>query len=228
MNRKSAQLRHRDFPLELKKVSDKGTFAGYGSVFGVVDSYKEIVAPGAFADSLAEIEAKGRPLPALWQHRSSEPVGIFTKLAEDERGLACEGQLAIGRNVVRADEAHALMELGAVSGLSIGYFVREDSYDQKTGIRTLKRLELVEISVVTFPANDDARIDTIKSKLAHGTLPSLRQFEDLLKSEGFSKTQAAIIATRGLAHLLDRGDLGEEGHSGKSEIGGLLAAFNLS
>lgn len=69
-------------------------------------------------------------------------------------------------------------------------------------MRTLTKLDLVEISLVTFPANDDARIDTIKSKLAHGSLPSLPEFEQLLREAGFSKTQAAVIANRGLKHLL--------------------------
>lgn len=201
MNRKSAALKIRDFDLHVKAVSDDGLFSGYGSVFGVVDSYLEIVAPGAFAESLAEIAAKGRPVPVLWQHRSDQPVGVWKNLKEDERGLFGDGQLILD-GVPRAVEAHALMKAGAVSGLSIGYYVRESSRDEKTGVRTLTKLDLVEISLVTFPANDDARVDTIKSKLAHGSLPSLPEFEQLLREAGFSKTQAAVIANRGLKHLL--------------------------
>lgn len=208
MNRKNTSLKIRDFDLSVKAVSDDGLFSGYGSVFGVVDSYKEVVAPGSFAASLAEIKAKGRPVPVLWQHRSDQPIGIYSELVEDDHGLKVGGKLIL--DVARAKESHALMKAGAVSGLSIGYYVRESNYDEKTGVRTLTKLDLVEISLVTFPANDDARVDAIKSKLAHGSLPTTREFEQLLREQGFSKNQAAVIANRGLKHLLDQGEPGGE------------------
>jgi HK97 family phage prohead protease len=206
MNRKHGSgLKVRDFDLQIKAVGDSGTFTGYGSVFGVVDSYQEVVAPGAFTESLNELNAKGRPVPVLWQHRGDQPIGIWDSLVQDERGLKGEGSLLI-TDVAQAREAHALMKAKAVSGLSIGYWVRESSFDEKTGIRTLTKLDLVEISLVTFPANDDARVDAIKMKLAHGGLPSLSEFEGLLREAGFSKTQSAVIANRGLKHLLDRSE----------------------
>lgn len=201
MKTKDASLKTRDFALRIKAVEDDGVFSGYGSVFGVVDTYNEIVAVGAFAESLAEIKSTGRPLPALWQHRADQPLGIYTALVEDEKGLFVEGKLL--KDAVRqATEAHALMKAGAVSGLSIGYYVRESSFDEKTNIRTLTKLDLVEVSLVTFPANDEARIDQVKMKLAHGQLPTLPEFERFLREAGFSKTKAAVIANRGLAHLL--------------------------
>ncbi len=209
MNRKNATLKIRDFDLSVKAVSDDGLFSGYGSVFGTVDSYREVVSPGAFSESLAEIKSKGRPVPVLWQHRSGEPIGVYTSLVEDAHGLKVEGQLIID-GVARAKEAHALMKAGAVSGLSIGYYVREDSWDEKERVRTLKKVELVEISLVTFPANDDARIDAIKSKLAHGSLPTMPEFEQILREAGFSKSQSAVIANRGLKHLLDRSESGSK------------------
>lgn len=223
MLRKDMSLKIRDFDLHVKAVSDDGLFSGYGSVFGVVDSYREVVAPGAFAASLADIKAKGRRVPVLWQHRSGEPIGIYSSLSEDDRGLKVEGNLIL--DVSRAKEAHALLKAGAVSGLSIGYYVRDDSFDEKSRVRTLKQLDLVEVSLVTFPANDDARVDTIKSKLAHGSLPSLPEFEQLLREAGFSKSQAAVIANRGLKHLLHRSESGGETANELSalikQIGGL-------
>lgn len=219
MNRKEGSLKIRDFDLSVKAVSDDGAFSGYGSVFGTVDSYREVVAPGAFAKSLADIKAKGRPVPVLWQHRSGEPIGVYDGLAEDSHGLKVEGRLLTGQ-VARATEAHALMKAGAVSGLSIGYYVRDDSFDEKSRVRTLKQLDLVEVSLVTFPANDDARVDAIKSKLAHGSLPSLSEFEQLLREAGFSKSQAAVIANRGLKHLLDRSESGSD--AANHELGSLL------
>jgi len=223
MLRKDMSLKIRDFDLHVKAVSDDGLFSGYGSVFGVVDSYREVVAPGAFAASLADIKAKGRRVPVLWQHRSEEPIGIYSSLSEDDHGLKVEGNLIL--DVSRAKEAHALLKAGAVSGLSIGYYVRDDSFDEKSRVRTLKQLDLVEVSLVTFPANDDARVDTIKSKLAHGSLPSLPEFEQLLREAGFSKSQAAVIANRGLKHLLHRSESGGEAANELSalikQIGGL-------
>lgn len=201
MKRKNAALKIRDFDLQIKAVNDDGFFSGYGSVFGVVDSYREVVAPGAFADSLAAIVTRGRPVPVLWQHRQGEPIGVYTKMEEDEHGLYVEGRL-LKDSVRQASEAHALMEAGAVSGLSIGYYVRDDSFDETTRVRTLKQLELMEISLVTFPANDEARVEAVKFAIAHGTVPTLPDFERFLREAGFSKSQSAVIANRGLKHLL--------------------------
>ena len=227
MKTKHGALKVRDFDLSIKAVEDDGKFSGYGSVFGVTDSYQEVVAPGAFTESLAEIKAKGRPVPVLWQHRSGQPIGVWDELTEDQKGLYGVGRLLIA-DLALAKEAHALMRVNAVSGLSIGYWVRESSYDEVTGIRTLKKLDLVEISLVTFPANDDARIDAIKMKLAHGQLPSLPEFERLLREAGFSKTQAAVVANRGLPHLLrsESEGAGEQ----KAELGrinAMLDGFSL-
>jgi HK97 family phage prohead protease len=208
MHRKNrGGLKIRDFDLSLKAVKEDGLISGHGSVFGVVDSYSEIVAPGAFQESLSELSAKGRKVPVLWQHRTDEPIGVWKDLKEDSRGLFGDAQLLI-KAVNRAREAHALAEAGAVTGLSIGYYIRESSFDERTGIKTLTKLDLLEISLVTFPANDEARVDAIKLKLAHGGLPSLSEFEHLLRESGFSKTQAAVVANRGLKHLLHRGEPG--------------------
>lgn len=226
---KKASLKIRDFGLEVKAVNDDGTFSGYGSVFGVEDSYGEIVAPGAFADSLAEIAAKGRPVPVLWQHRSDQPIGIYDSLKEDDTGLYVEGSLL--KDAVRqAAESYALMKAGAVSGLSIGYYVRQSSYDEKTNVRTLIKLDLVEISLVTFPANDEARIDAVKSKIAHGEIPSLPEFERFLREAGFSKTKAAVIANRGLAHLLRSESAGDEASKPEAfkAVADALSGFSLS
>ncbi|TPL49221.1 HK97 family phage prohead protease [Mesorhizobium sp. B2-4-4] len=227
MNRKHRTLKVRDFDLQVKAVGDDGTFSGYGSVFGVVDSYKEIVAPGAFAESLKELAAKGRPVPVLWMHRADQPIGIWGKLEEDEKGLIGSGTLLIS-DVSQAREAHALMKARAVTGLSIGYWVRESSYDEKTGIRTLTKLELVEVSLVTFPANDEARVEAVKFKLAHGQLPSLPEFESYLREVGFSKSQRVAIANHGLAYLLRSESEGAATQSeGLKSLSDTLAGFSL-
>lgn len=224
MNRKhAASLKSRDFHFQIKAIQDDGFFTGYGSVFGALDSYREIVAPGAFAESISAMAGKGRKLPILWQHRSDAPLGVYDVVKEDNIGLYLEGRLLVSE-VAQAREAHALMKAGAVTGLSIGYYVQADSYDEKERIRTLTKLSLQETSLVTFPANDEARVESVKSKLAHGGMPSLPEFEHLLREAGFSKTQAAVIANRGLKHLLDRSESG-------GDASGLLTAlqsFSLS
>ncbi len=221
-------LKVRDFALSVKAsdVADDGSFEGYGSVFGVEDSYGEIVAPGAFTDSLAELAAKGRVVPVLWQHRSDQPIGVYDEIGEDDVGLHVKGRLLIGE-VAQAKEAHALLKSGAVSGLSIGYWVRESNYDEKTKIRTLIKLDLVEVSLVTFPANDDARVEAVKFKLAHGELPNMREFEKLLREAGFSKTQAAVVANRGLTHLLRSESEGVAAKEGIQALSQAVADFRL-
>lgn len=215
-------LKIRDFDLSVKAVGDAGTFSGYASVFGVVDSMNEVVAPGSFTESIA---ARSRPLPVLWQHQTDRPLGTYETVKEDDRGLFVEGRL-LTKDVAQAREAHALLKAGAVSGLSIGYWTRESSFDEKTGVRTLTKLDLEEVSLVTFPANEEARVDAIKLKLAHGGLPTLPEFEKLLRESGFSRSQAAVIANRGLKHLLsDSGD--PANRPAASELVSALKAFSL-
>lgn len=203
MKYKSAAMQVRAFDYQVKAVNEDGLFSGYGSVFGNVDSYNEIVAPGAFAESLEETKSKGRTFPVLWQHRGGEPIGNWdiNSLKEDSHGLFGSGQLWLD-DAPYAKVAYRGMQSKSITGLSIGYYVREDTFDEKTRIRTLKRVDLVEISVVTAPANDDARIDAVKAIIAQGGLPSLKEFEQILRESGFSRSQATIIANRGLKHLL--------------------------
>ena len=207
----ATSLKSRDFRFHVKSVEADGFFSGYGSVFNVVDSYNEIVAPGAFTESLKERATTGRKLPVLWQHRGDKPLGVYEKAEEDETGLYLEGRLLVNE-VAQAREAQALMKAGALTGLSIGYYVQADTFDEKTRIRTLLKLALEETSIVTFPANDEARIDSVKSRIARGEELSLPEFESFLREAGgFSKSQAAAIAGRGYKHLLERSESGPTG-----------------
>ena len=133
------QTKRLEFSFELKSIEEDGTFTGYGSVFGVKDSYDEIVEPGAFVESL-----NVRKPALLWQHRSGEPIGVYTEIKEDNIGLYMVGKLAL--KTQRGAEAYELMKMGAVSGLSIGFQTREDTYDKVTGIRTLKKLDLGSVA----------------------------------------------------------------------------------
>ena len=221
MIKRAGELQHKQFAFKADKVADDGTFSGYGSVFGNVDSYREIVAPGAFSDSLKALKASGDPLPALWQHNSNQPIGGYDLLEEDDHGLKLEGWLMVNE-IPLAAQAHALMKRRVVKGLSIGYYVKADSYDEKEGIRTLTKLDLVEVSIVTFPANPEAQVDAVKAKLQAGELPTLREFEKSLREQGYSKALAEKIAAGGFKQLLGPGD---QGGVDESQLDAALAVF---
>jgi len=208
------ELRYIERPFEIKAVEEDGIFEGRGSVFGNVDSYKEIVAPGAFTDTLAAWKAQNRLPPVLWQHRSGEPIGPHTDMEERADGLYVKGQLLVN-DVQRAKEARALMKAKAVNGLSIGFVTREDAYDRVTGIRTLKKVDLWEVSVVTFPANPAAQISSVKSAI--DGIQTFAEAESFLREVGrLSKADA----TGFIARFKSLG-----GRSESDELGALAAAI---
>jgi len=171
------------------KASAEGVIEGYGSVFGNVDSYGDIVVAGAFAETLKA----GRAPAMLWQHNPDEPIGVWTEVREDKRGLVVKGQLALGTQ--RGREALELIRMGALSGLSIGFSTVRSSFDEQSGIRSLLELDLWEVSPVTFPANEAARITSAKSA---ENIKTVRDFERALRDElGFSRGAATAIALHG-------------------------------
>lgn len=199
------KIKNLQIPLEIKSVSETGVFSGYGSVFHNEDSYGDVVRPGAFKKSLAEWAKKGRLPPMLWQHDRCEPIGVFTKMVEDEKGLFVEGRLLID-DIPQARAAYALLKEKALGGMSIGYreILIEQDHDEK--VTNLLELDLWEVSVVTFPANEEATVDSVKSALAGGGLPTLPEFEKFLRDAGFSKSQSVAIASHGLRQLLRDAD----------------------
>ena len=186
---------------EVKLQAENGCFEGYASVFGVVDSARDRVAPGAFARSLAEMKAQGRLPPLLWQHDTAQPIGAWREMYEDGHGLFVKGDLFVGE-IARAREAYKLMQEQVVNGLSIGYRVRQSHRDQKSGVRVITDVDLLEVSMVTFPANDSARIMRVKSAFASGQTPSEREFEAFLRDAGLSRKQAKGLLADGYKSLL--------------------------
>ena len=158
VSRNMYQHKRMDAALELKRLSEDGRFAGYASVFDVVDSQRDVVLPGAFAQSLAE---RGGQVKLLWQHAMGEPIGYFTHMFEDAHGLYVEGQLML--ELEKGREAYALLKQGVVKGLSIGYSPVHYSYDPDSGVRKLSEVALWEVSLVTFPANEAAQVTVVKS-----------------------------------------------------------------
>lgn len=146
-------------PEPLNAVDADGVFEGYASLFGAADLGKDVVMPGAFSDSLRKRGV--RDVRLLWQHDPGQPIGRWLVIAEDRRGLRVRGKLNLA--VERAREIHALMREGAVDGLSIGFRVERARAERPTGLRRLEKLDLWEISVVTFPMLPDARVETVKN-----------------------------------------------------------------
>lgn len=143
--------------LELKALDAQGRFAGYASVFHVVDSQRDVILPGAFSRT---VKGRAAEIKLLWQHQQEEPIGVFDRMFEDKRGLYVEGRLLL--NVRRAKEAHTLLKAGALSGLSIGYSPVRYKVGTGDGIRRLSEVELWEVSLVTFPANAAANVTVVK------------------------------------------------------------------
>ncbi len=122
--------------------------AGYASIFGVADKGGDVVLPGAFAGAPAR-------LPLLWQHDQREPIGFVERLAEDDRGLRVVARVVAAG---KGEAAAALLRAGAIDGLSFGYRVRQSRQDRTNRVRQLTALDLIEVSLVTFPMQPQARV----------------------------------------------------------------------
>lgn len=135
-----------------------GVIEGYASVFGVTDQAGDVVAPDAFARSLAMRDAAC--VRMLWQHDPNAPIGVWERIGTDAHGLFARGRI-LG-NVTRGREALSLLRAGAIDGLSIGFKTIRSRIDDRTGVRTLLEIDLWEISIVTFPMNEAARVAGVK------------------------------------------------------------------
>ncbi len=181
---------------DLESLDDAGIFEGYASVFNDIDNVRDKVEAGAFTQSLQAHRVSGRMPPLLWQHDTREPIGVFREIREDHKGLFVKGQLFID-DIARAKQAHKLMSENALSGLSIGFKTIDSEIDPMTGVRTLLKIDLMEISLVTFPALDSARVSAVKTALDSGRIPHIREFEAFLRDAGFSRKQAKSIVAGG-------------------------------
>ena len=213
---------------ELKFAADDGaqamSFTGYGAVFGNVDSYGDVIEAGAFSKFLADVKAGNQPWPAMlsqhggWQMSAEDmtPIGVWTDFSEDGHGLKVEGQLA---DTPRGREMHALMKMSprpAIDGMSIGYIAKE--WEPRTKPedpkRRLKRIDLIEVSIVTRPANGKARVESVKHDWTE------RDFERLLtRDAGLSRSEALVVINQGFKSLIAMRD------AGSSELAELAQAL---
>lgn len=184
--------------LDLKSVADDGAFEGYASLFNREDLGRDIILPGAFAESLARRGPGGIRL--LFQHNPAEPIGTWEELREDAKGLFARGRLTL--DVARAREVLALMRSGAIDGLSIGFRSVKAHRDRGRGVRRISSLDLWEISIVTFPMLPDARIRSVAQRPFAGRLPSERELERwLTRDAGLTRSGARALLRRGFEGL---------------------------
>ena len=126
-------------------------FAGYAALFGRRDRGGDVIAAGAFAESLRRRLAAGEVLPILWQHDPARPIGMVEHVSEDARGLRVVGR-------VSSDRVAELVRAGTLDGLSFGYRV----VAARAGVpRRLDALDIVEVSLVAHPMQPMARVHAV-------------------------------------------------------------------
>lgn len=199
------------------------SFSGYGAVFGNVDSYGDVIEAGAFSKFLADVKSGAAAWPAMlsqhggWQMSAEDmtPIGVWTDFSEDGHGLKVEGQLA---DTPRGREMYSLMKMSprpAIDGMSIGYIPKEWEPRSKPEDpkRRLKRIDLIEVSLVTRPANGKARVSAVKGDMTE------RDFERLLTQDaGLSRSEARVVINQGFKSLIAMRD------AGSSELAELFEA----
>jgi len=201
-----------DVPFQCKSVkasNGSATFEGMASVFGHLDSYNDVVEPGAFSDTLAEHAEKNRMPALLWQHWSDEPIGVWREMRETDEGLFVRGELFTD-DIPKARQAYKLLKENGLSGLSIGFNILEADED-KEGIRHLHGIDLWEVSVVTFPALDTARVTGVKAN----SIKTIRDFERAMRSIGYSSRQSKALAAEGFSAVerdVDPANHRDDGH----------------
>lgn len=189
-------------------VDEAGVFEGYASLFDRIDMSRDIVERGAFAKALSKKGPGG--IRMLFQHDPAQPIGAWTAVSEDEFGLKVRGRLSAGS--AKGREVRELIRDGALDGLSIGFKVVRGHTDPKTGIRHIREADLWEISVVTFPMQDGARI-------AKGdALPTTREFERWLTRDAqFTRKEARHVVTHGFASLRRERDAAPDAETSLAE-----------
>ena len=245
------EKKYLDIPFEIKAedIKEDGTFEGTASLFdNKPDAHRDLVARGAFKETLANGGRNKTGIALLWQHRSDKLPGVWITLNEDTRGLRVKGQLALETQLGK--EVYEIMKLGIKTGmwkfsLSIGYDTQEYEMqehrigDAKIKVRLIKKAELWEISIVTFPAKIGATVTRVKEtinkvqeleqlKLKEGMedVETVRKAEDILRDSGFSKKEAQQFIAVLKAVLRDSKAVEEKDDSGLSDILDDLKSIN--
>ncbi len=203
------------FPFEVKVGDmDAGTFEGYASTFGNVDSGGDRVISGAFTGTLKDFGRKGQ-LPAMvWHHDWNEPIGEWLGMSQDSKGLPVSGQLWVSGNnlgkasIERSEQVRNLLTSNGPKGLSIGYEVEKSKFvnegeNGKDLVRNLEKITLFEVSPVLFGMNAEATVTAAKAASFSGALPERkRELEKILRDAGFSRRDSKRLIAGGWAALV--------------------------
>lgn len=215
---------HKSVGVDFEVKSDSaetGIFKGYASTFGNIDRDNDVIVQGAFG-----VINNAKSVKLLWQHQQSEPIGIWTKLVEDKKGLYAEGRLALKTR--RGAEAYELMKMGALSDMSIGFktidsepATAKSASGTSRRVRKIKRVQLFEVSLVSIPANELANVDAVKgvkntvasernqllarlglaASFDPEDLMTDRDFERRLRDAGLSRKMAQVIVAEGISGI---------------------------
>ena len=170
------------------EMKEYGRFEGYASVFNNTDLGNDVIKTGAFTKSLRKRGVKGVKL--LYQHKTDMPIGVFEEIKEDDHGLMVKGKLALKTQA--GQEAYELLKMGALDGMSIGFRANPDevSYDKRTNKRMIGEVDLMEISLVTFPMNPQAKVRSVK-----GEDVTIREWENGMRDAfSLSRSEAKVAA----------------------------------
>lgn len=169
---------------------------GWASTFGNADSDNDIIAPGAFVDSI-----KTKMPKMLWQHRTDQVIGVWNDAKETDQGLYVKGTIL---DTTLGEDAYKLAKAGAIDSMSIGFTTQKYIVDRDNNTRTIQAVKLWEVSLVTFPANEMARIMGVKSAHANE-----REFESFLREAGYSRDAAKIITAKGYKAIGSQREAGD-------------------
>lgn len=216
--------------------NEEGRISGYASVYGNIDSYSEVIDKGAFSEILADIDAGKVAMPLMLanhEHYSGCPIGIWDKLWSDEKGLGISGlinpEVSQGKDIyssLKFAEKHGTM---AKMGLSVGFYIANDSYEIIEGVGHIKKVsELKEVSIVCFPANDQAVITSVKS-IEKGdnleiikALKSKRDFEKFLRDSGICSKKEAETFISVFSNVIKMSECDTSGNDDYSQLSAKL------
>jgi HK97 family phage prohead protease len=209
--------------LHLKRANvETGEFSAVAWAFGEPDRQGDIIDKGAFVASLAQYAKNGNLPPLLWQHDHNEPVGSWLELKETAEGLEGAGRVSL--ETTKGRDVYPLLKSGALS-LSIGFQSEpSDSYTEN-GIRHFTKVDLLEISLVSVPANQNAVIREVKT---FSDCENERDFESLVRDAlGLSRRQAKRLTSVGFPVLTQRDAVQADEENEQAIIAALKAATHI-
>lgn len=196
-------LNKKAIDLNVKSLTEDGKIEGYLNTFDHIDRIGDNTQKGAFSKSIKRIKDSGDVLPMLFGHNHEKVAGVWTEIYEDEKGLYGKGQLNLDTQL--GQELYSNIKMGAIKGISIGYFEVDTEFDSKSGSKLLKELDLIEASIVLLPCNEQSQVEVVKSMNDNGEKPTKTQLEKALKELGFSRRNSKTIIAEGYKTFYEDG-----------------------